>query len=136
MLSSVFLVFLNDASGSSSFHLNNNIKIQRYIPAALAALQNFIRINNMDKIDELAESIDAEDHIFGRSHAGDDTPGNDIPFVQGSSTADARRDAIAQAMWNQYLRVLEERANVDESSEDNGTDEEDGHRESNENDLE
>jgi len=77
-----------------------NMNIQARIPAALAALHNFIHINEGDGADDIPDSIDAEDHRFGWSHAGDNAPGNNIPYMKATTTANAQCDAIAQAMWN------------------------------------
>ncbi|THU87688.1 hypothetical protein K435DRAFT_624395, partial [Dendrothele bispora CBS 962.96] len=88
-----------------------NMSIQARIPAALAALHNFIMDNNADNfIPDFRADQDAMDPNPGAHVEADDIPfahpqGN---LAQGFVTEEEyqealkRRDDIAQAIWEQY----------------------------------
>ncbi|SRR6266576_3813981 len=109
-----------------------NMEIQACIPAALAAIHNFIRINDSEDVKlTLPVSVEAENHRFGGVAAGDDELGRDLPraarggepddnapLPAEGSTATERRDQIAQAMWVQYQEVLRARVEAEEGSEE------------------
>jgi DDE superfamily endonuclease len=88
-----------------------DMDIQSLIPAALAALHNFIRIYDPDDID-----TDVDEPIDFR--IGPDP--RDVGELGGNVTpaervrANARRDTIAASMWEQYQGYLESHAAHDE----------------------
>jgi hypothetical protein len=79
-----------------------NLEIQARIPAALAAIQNFIRSHDPKDM----RPRTANDSIIHYNSGSGDEAG---PTVAPEEAADERRDRIAQAMWDDYLRVCEER---------------------------
>jgi hypothetical protein len=85
-----------------------SIEIQSRIPAALAALHNFIQAHNPSETTHLDH--DSPDHAPGGFYAGDD------PLIPGEigedkdSEASRRRNQIANDMWRQYTLVLQQRA--------------------------
>lgn len=107
-----------------------NIEIQSRIPAALAALHNFIRIH--DPQTKIRLTGNDSDHAPGGFYAGDDSlipTGTDTDMdveEQNISEASIRRNKIADDMWRQYQQVLYERslngmANEDSDSESEGS---------------
>ena len=75
-----------------------NLDIVARLPPALAALHNFIRINDPNEIsDFLQENSDPEPEP---GSAGELAGG--FPNAAERQAANARRDEIAQAMWIQY----------------------------------
>jgi hypothetical protein len=77
------------------------LTIQAYIPPALGAVHNFIRVHDADEIHEFGD--DAQD--LNPGYYGDLTPG---PAGTGEKTrARLKRDQIAQAMWESYQIALE-----------------------------
>ena len=88
--------------------------VQAQIPAALCAIHNFIHIHKSEDDEELEP--EAEDHIGYYPNAGDDEV-HDIEMIENMGEDDGvvqRRNAIAQAMWNSYLTVLQQRGeNID-----------------------
>ena len=106
-----------------------NIEIQNCIPAALAALHNFIRIH--DPQETIISEADLDDvyDSFSGFHAGDTASEQHQTAASLQCNeleiADGRHDGIANAMWNQYQQVLQEREhnnllNVDSDDEDQG----------------
>jgi hypothetical protein len=91
-----------------------NLRVQAQIPAALCAIHNFIRLHDLD-----------EGPLPGVDGASDkDTSSQaeqpDLDAVVGQDTASemsSMRDQIAEAMWDQYQRVLQERELADIDSE-------------------
>ena len=77
-----------------------SLEIQARIPAALAAMQNFIRSH--DPKDEGPQT--ANDNIIHYNSGSGDEAG---PTV--APKEDEQRDQIAQAMWDDYQRVCKER---------------------------
>jgi hypothetical protein len=76
---------------------------QARIPAALAAIHNFIRIHDPDELDGFLESGDLEPGFV----SGDLAAGRTRPAEKRQ--ANERRDTIAAEMWAQYQAELEER---------------------------
>jgi hypothetical protein len=93
------------------------LEIQARIPAALAAIHNFIRSHDSD--DNEPRTAD-DDAIHDRSN---DEAG---PIFVPEEEVDERRDQIAQAMWDDYQRVCEERGFGLDSS-DSSDDDDDVH---------
>jgi hypothetical protein len=92
-----------------------SLEIQARIPAALCAIHNFICIH--DPIDEVMYTDDDD--------SNNGVVSNDDTIEAVAAEADqplARRDRIAQQMWDDYLAIHMERAidndNDDEDSED------------------
>lgn len=82
--------------------------IQARIPAALCAIHNFISIHDP-----------AEGAIYaGNDNAGDTPVDHDhIASAAEVDTPSARRDHIAQEMWEDYLAVCRERGIGDDEDE-------------------
>jgi hypothetical protein len=85
-----------------------SFEIQARIPAALAALHNFIQVNSLDRTDDGVDD--------------DDNPGLyavDFPGVLGvpdeNGVMHALRDKIAQEMWDDYQRCIRERYGENEA---------------------
>jgi hypothetical protein len=93
-----------------------SLEIQAWIPAALAAIHNFIRSHDSDNYEPHTANGDT---IHDHSH---DKPNPTFTCEE----VDKWRDQIALAMWNNYQRVCEERGiGADESDEpDVGDDDE------------
>ena len=78
--------------------------IQARIPPALCAVHSFIRIHDPDEIDEFG--LDIQDQDPGQVY-GDLSEG---PAVRREKErAETRRDGIAQAMWESYQELLNNR---------------------------
>lgn len=84
-----------------------NMDYQAAIPAALAAIHNFIRIHDPDEIEGFAESDDQERGFVG----GDLASGQTRPAEK--RRANTRRDKIAADMWAQYQAELQARGPED-----------------------
>jgi hypothetical protein len=100
-----------------------NPHLQAQIPAAACVIHNFIRVHDP------ADQLEAEDELDDTNHNGnDDDAFNSEANVEGLVTEEvndhhARRDRIAEAMWNDYQRVLHDRNNEnddDSDDDDNG----------------
>jgi hypothetical protein len=89
------------------------LEIQARIPAALCALHNFIRIHKAVK------------EILNFGHPDEDTSfdGTNLEWIpeEGAGNEEpqcrARRDAIAQNMWDDYTRICAERGIDDDDSD-------------------
>ena len=82
-----------------------NLDIQARIPAALAAVHNFIRTHNPQDHINTHNFFDPANYSSHRDldyHAS-----AHVAASQDRSTL--RRDQIAQQMWDDYQRILEER---------------------------
>lgn len=84
------------------------IKVQARIPAALAAIHNFIRIHDpRDEIFTIAREL-------AQTHASDEPPAAPPEYfsthisAEEKKRAEAKRDQIAQACWDQYQEYLAE----------------------------
>ena len=83
-----------------------NIEYQARIPAALAAIHNFIRIHDPDEIEGFAGADDIERGFFA-GEAGELAEGE--ARTAEKRRANTRRDVIAAEMWEQYQAELQER---------------------------
>jgi hypothetical protein len=92
-----------------------NLDIQARIPVALSAIHNFIRTYEPGE-EALLESPDIlTNDNFGEAPV--------VGIVE--QEADVRRDNIAKQMWDDYLRVCEERRIIDMNEDGKGDDGED-----------
>jgi len=80
--------------------------LQARLPAALAAIHNFIRMQDPE---ELADFVDMEDTERGFV-SGELATGQ--PRRAERDQANVRRDAIASAMWVQYQAELQRRGDI------------------------
>lgn len=83
-----------------------SVQVQAQIPAALCAIHNFIRLHDSQEDEEQEDGC-----IHGRAEAGDDVV-RQVGFVEANGDNNGvvqRRDNIAQAMWNDYQHILQER---------------------------
>jgi hypothetical protein len=76
---------------------------QARIPAALAAIHNFIRIHDQDELEGFLEADDIEPGFFAGELAEGQTR------TAEKRRANTRRDIIAAEMWEQYQAELQER---------------------------
>jgi hypothetical protein len=93
-----------------------SLEIQARIPSALAAIHNFIRLHDSE---EGTLEGDIDDSMHG--HFGEYSNPHAPATVEDE--VDMRRDHIAQAMWDDYKRVCEERG-IDTDDEVNSDDDE------------
>jgi hypothetical protein len=70
---------------------------QARLPAALAAVHNFIRDRDPTDIDDIADPIDPDPG----ARVGELSQG--LPRGAERDRANRRRDVIAEDMWNQYM---------------------------------
>jgi hypothetical protein len=87
-----------------------DMTVQAQIPAALCALHNFIRIH-----DPHEQDLPDEEYYDQGGYAGDGFV-RQVRNVEDNNPRGAvarRRDLIAEAMWNSYQAVLEERSTHD-----------------------
>jgi hypothetical protein len=87
--------------------------VQAHIPVALSALHNFIRRHDPDIYDAAGEyGEDLLSHELNFDSEGAEGELGDGP-ADGPERrrADQRRDAIANAMWNDYVAVRAARGN-------------------------
>jgi hypothetical protein len=76
---------------------------QARIPAALAAIHNFIRIHDPEELENFVEAEDSEPGFVSGELAAGQTR------TAEKKRANARRDGIAAAMWVQYQAELHQR---------------------------
>lgn len=80
---------------------------QALMVGAAGALHNFLRIHEPINHLEEDEEYDVEGNPFVARAGGDEDEEDDVPVCAvddaEKTRADARRDRIAQAMWNEYL---------------------------------
>ena len=77
--------------------------LQARIPAALAAIHNFIHIHDPDELTSFTEPADLErGFVSGELAAG-------LTRMAERRWANVRRDDIAAAMWVQYQAELQHR---------------------------
>jgi hypothetical protein len=82
-----------------------SVEVQAQIPAALCTIHNFIHLHHSQEREEAEE-----ESTHGRAEAGDDIV-RQVGFIEVDDNNDAvvqRRDSIAQAMWIDYQRLLQE----------------------------
>jgi hypothetical protein len=95
-----------------------SLDIQARIPVALSAIHNFICTH------EPGEEPSLESPDILANDNSDEAPAAGIVEQE----ADVRRDSIAQELWDDYLRVREERGTgTDEEEVEDGEDEESNH---------
>ena len=88
-----------------------SIQIQARIPAALCAIHNFIRIHDPAK-DEILTADDDDDNMpIDHDHEASAAATAEIDMPS------ARRDGIAQAMWDDYLAICQQRGIRNEDSD-------------------
>ena len=88
-----------------------SLEIQAQIPAALAAIHNFIHIHDPDDEGPLIANNDNSSHDYSHEDCGP-------IFTHNNEDVDEQQDQIAQAMWDDYQRVCEERGIEAVESED------------------
>jgi hypothetical protein len=76
---------------------------QARIPAALAAIHNFIRIHDSDELKDFVDADDMEQGFFAGELAEGQTR------MPEKRQANMRRDGIAAEMWEQYQAELQQR---------------------------
>ena len=83
-----------------------SIEIQAQIPTALCAVHNFIR-----KHDSLEDDLDSDETGDDEEHAEsiDDLGTDGAAEIDSDDSVQAMHDRIAEAMWVDYQRLLEER---------------------------
>lgn len=83
---------------------------QAKIPAAIAALHNFVHIHDPDDLatEEGDNGDDSEDDARGNGHEIPITPENLGGHISQAEKdcAGAKRDEIAMAMWEDYVEEL------------------------------
>jgi hypothetical protein len=90
-----------------------DMDVQARLPAALAALHNFIRGADPSEINEFVDEFDEEtpdSQPGGQPSTGELADG--LPRAAEKRRADARQRAIANAMWEDYQRELRRRGMV------------------------
>ena len=98
------------------------LEIQARIPAALAAIHNFISTHSDTNDDNLLNMNGGD--LVNATH--DDSNEDDGPTFNVDNV-DERRDQIARAMWDDYQAVCRERRNIgtDGSTESASDDDDD-----------
>ena len=88
--------------------------IQARIPAALAALHNFIMDHDPFDLSEYVETIDPVPGVIVDA-ANYGLLSEQVPGAAEKSRAERRRDQIAQEMWDDYQALIRERGydNID-----------------------
>lgn len=85
--------------------------MQARIPAALAAVHNFISIHNPHD-EPISSTTPDHSHGNGAERMHDDNDHEDFAFLgapAGDPDHDLRRDMIAQKMWDDYVGICTER---------------------------
>ncbi len=82
-----------------------SVEVQAKIPAALCAIHNFIRLHDSQE----DESLEAEELVACDADAGDDFARQMDFIAEDNNHVTERRDFIAQAMWDDYQNILQER---------------------------
>jgi hypothetical protein len=84
---------------------------QARLPAALAALHNFIRHHDPSEISDLEDDDDDDDDLLGQlgDQASVGNLADGIPGRAERKRADDMRAGIAKAMWDDYRRELRQR---------------------------
>ena len=97
-----------------------SLKVQAQLPAALAAIHNFILHHDPNE-GTIPGKTHAE-HFNYASHAGDiavrDYRNENVTSAEEDEVATNRRNTIAQQMWDSYQQVLLERAGDDEITDE------------------
>ena len=97
-----------------------SLEIQACIPVALCAVHNFIWDHDSNEGDLPGDPQFFDEDFYHGPGAGEDyPPENETQLGQNPSAASIHCDKIAQAMWDHYLQVCEDRI---ESLEQEGDD--------------
>lgn len=102
--------------------------IQARIPAALAAIHNFIRMKDLNDEDLPGSLEDFDDHYERRLQTFQTEGRRDPPenlVTDANNPAQILRAQISQAMWKDYESILQERQDTDDYLYDDEDDEED-----------
>ncbi|KIL60658.1 hypothetical protein M378DRAFT_40949, partial [Amanita muscaria Koide BX008] len=89
-----------------------SMHIQARLPAALAAIHNFIRLHDLEEGDLDGSLEDFNDYYEDRTRTFDAVGRQDPPenlLTDVNDPAQIRRARIAQSMWEDYSMVLQER---------------------------
>jgi hypothetical protein len=93
------------------------MKVQAQIPSTLSAIHNFIQLHDPKEAKLPEYDTGHQDFTFnagdGMAQQGAHDNDDDIP-----DEVKIRCDRIAQAMWESYQKILEERKQNDDDSED------------------
>ena len=101
------------------------LDIQARIPAALVAIHNYISArSDVDDDNPLRVNEGGIPGHTGHDDSNDDSELEDDGPTFNDDNVDERREQIAQAMWDDYQKVREERRNIgtDESTESDSDD--------------
>lgn len=94
-----------------------NLEIQARIPAALCSIHNFIRTHDSDQLDQNEDLVEPD---YGNDHNDHD---NAEAAALRPDEPSARRDQIAQQMWDDYMEFCNERDREAQEDEDEDEDE-------------
>ena len=98
-----------------------SVKVQAQIPSALCAIHNFIKFH--DPKEDKPPNLGNSEYSSSIPNPGDDGV-RQVNYAEDDAFVAARRDKIAQDMWDSYQRILEARALAgDESGDDEDEDE-------------
>ena len=86
-----------------------DMRIQACVPAALCAVHNFIRQFDADAFNDLEVDWDYMQFVEDGEHPLDADNEDPVQEEQAGGDASERRDAIARAMWEDYLAELTRR---------------------------
>jgi hypothetical protein len=89
-----------------------NLQIQARIPAALCAIHNFISVHDSAEDPFLTFDDDNDNAPLDHDHQASAAAATEI------DEPSTKRDAIAQAMWDDYLAICQQRGIGDEVSSD------------------
>jgi hypothetical protein len=89
-----------------------NMDVQACLPAALAALHNFIRDADPSEINEFVAEFNEEPDLQPGEQPSTGELADGIPRAAERRRADARQREIADAMWGDYQRALRRRGMV------------------------
>jgi DDE superfamily endonuclease len=85
-----------------------SLEIQARIPAALAAIHNFI-CEHSDADDDNHLEMNGGDTFTGNASHDNFNDSEDDGLIFNDENVDERRDQIAQAMWDDYQKVCKDR---------------------------
>lgn len=86
--------------------------IQAQIPPARAAVHNFILDHDAEDLDGFNDVIDENPGAIPAPVIGTGSLLQGPPGNREKDRASEKRDEIAQAMWDSYLRLQEEREEI------------------------
>lgn len=93
------------------------LKVQIWIPVALAALHNFIHMHNAEEGDP-PDDLDVDNHRNQGYDNNDDQNSTNVEEETTNHSADTRRLGIANYMWEDYQHVLQERHTSSDEEDD------------------